>query len=1021
LQPTLSDALRGLLHDVGKIIQRAARSEEQMRIIVSNAERAIERMCSSDSECQSIVEDAKSVLSELARELLEVYRRSGASTPRHEDLSEAVLNVVLSRLGIGFGGKHIISEAIKRADSVAASERGLGPLYSSLSAREREDLFNEYRKKTFASEVNVVPMATPLWVLLLTSYVKQVGVGKKFSADLRRDVEGSWLGDAIRDLRRCSDAKQCRDVLNSIAERVRKALINSRERLWFPTRPLSWFDAVNGNPVVLYSFYEAMNRSAYPVIAVELLRDLAIALAVYSRLVELYGAYGFEETLSDILRRCALFVPAAVFGAIVPDTSLYSHSRVTAAIAIALRRSGDSYGVLKIDLGGIQRFVSRVASYKLASKAMRGRSALINLLQRATLNYAARLFETCELCSVTRESGVLTLIVPDSDAERRVSKLEEVVARASLLEFHADLSFAVAYEGGVKATNLFFGGDFAHVLDRLDRKLAVAKARRHRRIAAEALQARCVESRVRMDALSKEMVCLDESSPASSIERALGLEVTSSVLESRDLAVMAPEAFSEGDYVSAITHRALALGSAMRNAVLVIEIYTYSYGEDGLPEPYEKGVYEILDSYRAVAGFDQKLLLHRDRVNGLDVALVPIPTLGALYAVYSDHRSPALFKDREALEQVLENALEVALGHVKEVLRRVRDSLAKEGAELWVRIEILNVPELVPALMIRKHRMVRAVAEEARSILKRISLGFRFANTYMPSEKIGPDLWGPKTIEKSCRVMAIAKIDGDKVGSIVSLLAVSPSKLATLSDLVYYAFSCLAMASIYREAASGRDREVYVQYCGGDDAAYLGPILDVLWFTRALHDIAESALRPMKLSAGIWISDVRVPIAEIYKLVINTLERAKESGGNALALPRNISPAFTVDSKVLDALPMDYVSELENVVGKYRVLKNFGSLMYNLTRFSHYFADTLLREKPPIRLSLDLAKLCVSYAYLWARRESELNELISRAGLRSVPRMPGTSCLDVAKRMAVLRPALALAHLYALDRALVGS
>jgi CRISPR-associated protein Csm1 len=87
------------------------------------------------------------------------------------------------------------------------------------------------------------------------------------------------------------------------------------------------------------------------------------------------------ETLVYVLRSVATFVPAAVYGVKVPDTSLYAHSLLAAALA----STGGEFVLVGLDVGKIQDYIKRAGTTRGAMSILRGRSLMINLLQRVAV------------------------------------------------------------------------------------------------------------------------------------------------------------------------------------------------------------------------------------------------------------------------------------------------------------------------------------------------------------------------------------------------------------------------------------------------------------------------------------------------------------------------------------------------------------------------------------------------------------------------------------------------------------
>ena len=92
------------------------------------------------------------------------------------------------------------------------------------------------------------------------------------------------------------------------------------------------------------------------------------------------------ETLVYVLRSVATFVPAAVYGVKVPDTSLYAHSILAAALA----STGGRFVLVGLDVGRIQEYMKRAGMTKGAMAILRGRSLMINLLQRVAARWLIR-------------------------------------------------------------------------------------------------------------------------------------------------------------------------------------------------------------------------------------------------------------------------------------------------------------------------------------------------------------------------------------------------------------------------------------------------------------------------------------------------------------------------------------------------------------------------------------------------------------------------------------------------------
>jgi CRISPR-associated protein Csm1 len=129
------------------------------------------------------------------------------------------------------------------------------------------------------------------------------------------------------------------------------------------------------------------------------------------------------ETLNYIFKSTTLFVPAATYG-VKPDTTLYGHSKLTAVLSSAL--SG-GYGLIRINIKGIQRFVTNVVGESEASKRFRGRSLFLQLLQQALTDYITTKLGYSELNNIAPEPGEIILLIDKNDYDRAKGLIESVL------------------------------------------------------------------------------------------------------------------------------------------------------------------------------------------------------------------------------------------------------------------------------------------------------------------------------------------------------------------------------------------------------------------------------------------------------------------------------------------------------------------------------------------------------------------------------------------------------------------
>lgn len=141
------------------------------------------------------------------------------------------------------------------------------------------------------------------------------------------------------------------------------------------------------------------------------------------------------DSLNYVLMKWTRFVPSAVYMS-VPDIPLYDHLKTTAAIALAFLEGEKEKPFLLIggDVSGIQRFIfyNRTGENvdEKATKRIRGRSFLINLIVDATTKYILKEMDLYEVNVLWATGGVFLILAPNNQSNRQ--KLEEIKSRVNL-------------------------------------------------------------------------------------------------------------------------------------------------------------------------------------------------------------------------------------------------------------------------------------------------------------------------------------------------------------------------------------------------------------------------------------------------------------------------------------------------------------------------------------------------------------------------------------------------------------
>jgi CRISPR-associated protein Csm1 len=178
------------------------------------------------------------------------------------------------------------------------------------------------------------------------------------------------------------------------------------------------------------------------------------------------------ETLVYILRSIATFVPAAVYGVKVPDTSLYAHSTLTAALA----STGGRFVLVGLDVGRIQDYMRRAGRTKGAMAILRGRSLMINLLQRVATRWLIKRINKMLDGDVVTWANVLLdmggevlLILPYIEG---LEKLLEELERKVVEETEGVLTLYAASVGPYSLEDI---KNFSGLINQLEKRMAERK------------------------------------------------------------------------------------------------------------------------------------------------------------------------------------------------------------------------------------------------------------------------------------------------------------------------------------------------------------------------------------------------------------------------------------------------------------------------------------------------------------------------------------------------------------------
>ena len=970
-----SIAFYALLHDVGKPIERLIRRAmscdgEQVRTSFKEVERIVRLVESAYGKCLD------------CRELTRIG---------HDKLSRILIEKLVN-LSPPKDVRNRIEELIKRADIMSAAERGFEEKYpllkdhlSDLEKRINDEIGLTQRCGLVYSH-HTAPLLSPLWIIKRSGYQSGTGSGLACGGawDAERGLENvrklfeeimSYLGKGDID-----------NAFNKISELIKEL---SEEKLWIPVREVTP-NLLIGDLRAM-TLCEAMQKSSYSGIVRLILNHLTNASKWYTINSATRIPRGLTDTVLNVMKAATLLVPSAVYGAIVPDISLYSHSKLVAAYSSAMAASGDDekIALLSIDANNIQAFIYSSTKAAAASRLMRGRSFIVEIALESLARYALELMGgLTEANVIISEGGSLVLVVPCvPDLKERLDLLRDVAAELSK-ELGGVLEFTIAvsecFSDNIRSflSSAASSGGYAHVAQTLRQRLATEKLSK---IPAKAPSTKDVINYIpeAYDALTKEPILKNNKK----------LFVDKNNLSY--VTQIAADKLAEGDVISFATHLSLVAGTSLRNAIAVISLYAYKDGWKHVG-PDKESIGKLVDILReklSEKGKSAPEALYYIPVIAtnvkLSVSLIPLESAGALHMIISSV-TPAprnVFSEEEA---PLWGILGTVLGHVADATREVLSE--DEGARhILVRVSLINNTEsFVPDPKINKE--LEKVSEKVGDTID-IGFGFRWLNTYHPVE-VNESEGGISHLSLDrYSVIALSKIDLDMFGDVMTVLtSVSPSRASTASDLANTVVSgaVYAIASKYAIELDrfGRNFDAIPLYGGGDDITIYGSVGAVSFMTAEVLKKIADALQPVTASASIIIDDSHTPILDIYSDAIERLEDAKvvrSAVAMATDEPRSVRVSCgdgRVIEKIINVIPVtvfnawrdaavDWPFEvlrellcpltISNNLAKLEAHKN---ILQKLS-FIGYMAQDYLKSagKNPVKK----ARVSVAYAYLWAR------------------------------------------------------
>ncbi len=177
-------------------------------------------------------------------------------------------------------------------------------------------------------------------------------------------------------------------------------------------------------------------------------------------------------------------IPAATVGKIIPDVSLYDHSKTTAALAPTIylyhaasntldvdhiKNEGDyKFLLINGDLYGIQDFIFTAggSTGRATAKLLRGRSFYVSLISELAADMLCREIGIPTSSIILNAAGKFTIIAPNTEtAKIAIDKVEGAINKWLIDNFYGESSLGISF---VEAScNDFVSGRFPELWDKL--------------------------------------------------------------------------------------------------------------------------------------------------------------------------------------------------------------------------------------------------------------------------------------------------------------------------------------------------------------------------------------------------------------------------------------------------------------------------------------------------------------------------------------------------------------------------
>ncbi|OHE56620.1 MAG: type III-A CRISPR-associated protein Cas10/Csm1 [Thermodesulfovibrio sp. RBG_19FT_COMBO_42_12] len=526
-------------------------------------------------------------------------------------------------------------------------------------------------------------------------------------------------------------------------------------------------------------------------------------------------------------------IPAAAVGKVVPDVSLYDHSKTTAALASAMylyhKQSGtmDVGDVEKIkdydykkflivtgDFYGIQNFIFSEggSTNKASAKLLRGRSFAVSLISELAADMLCREIGLTPISIILNAAGKFTLIAPNTkETIDKIMAVEEKINDWLVKKYYGESAIGISY---IDASGSDFKSErFSELWDRL------AKASERRKY-----------SKINLDTYGG----------------------------------------SVKDYLDQFNNdlsKKLCPFCGKRPSSI-----------DGGADPF------VSDGESACG-------ICRDHIyigtNLVKAPLIAITTVDA--DIYGDKLKEPVFGKYQVSLDVTGKLSELA--NAGTLLKYWDISIAKDGnIAKYVTAKFINgyVPKYtdVDETDENINRLLHGEKTEKKKeeLFNMIKEGLPKSFHHISKKALNPTEKSEKFT--GIEALGILKADVDNLGLTFAcgIRRLSLSRLATLSRQMNYYFSVFLPCAL---STREEFKDIYTVFAGGDDLFLIGPWNRIIDFASFLNDSFSKYVcnnNNITISAGISVNKPGEPIRSISEMSENALKKSKNNNRNSITV-----------------------------------------------------------------------------------------------------------------------------------------